>query len=230
MHVIKLKNIIFISLVILIFIICLINFKNNKINTSSKSFEKIIVVDAGHGNPDGGAESIDIVEASINLEIATLLQKELENIGFDVIMTREDENTIVDQDKKSIANIKKEDLNKRVEIINNSGADFAISIHLNKYPDSKYYGWQCFYNKSSEDSKKLAISIQEAIKNTTKRENKRQALKISGIKIIDKTTIPVVIVECGFISNKEEATLLTTKSYQEKIVSGIVQGILNFYE
>ena len=99
-----------------------------------------------------------------------------------------------------------------------------MSIHLNKYDSPKYWGWQTFFNENSEEGKRLADNIQKSIGEFVNRENSRQALKISGIKIVDKTNIPVVIVECGFISNKEEAILLQNDEYQDKLVSRNLQG------
>ena len=120
--------------------------------------------------------------------------------------------------------MKRSDLTNRVKIINDSEADFCVSIHLNKYSSEKYWGWQTFYNSASEEGKRLAVNIQKGIGNFIDKNNNRQALTISNIKIVDKTNIPVVIVECGFISNLEEATLLKDSEYQEKLVSRNLRG------
>ena len=121
------------------------------------------------------------------------------------------------------------DLKNRVEIGNNSEADIFVSIHLNKIPQEKYYGYQCFYNEKNENSKMLAISIQNALDNTIKIDKKREALKINGVYIINNVKIPTVIVECGFLSNANEEQLLQTEEYQEKLASGIFQGINYYY-
>lgn len=196
---------------------------------TAKVYNNVIVVDAGHGLPDGGATDNGIVESDLNLQIAKKLEVSLIDAGFEVIMTREDENNIADGDaQNSIAKTKNSDLNNRVKIINESNACIGISIHLNKYSSSKYWGWQTFYSENSEEGKRLAVSIQSAIGECVNRENSRTALKIDGIKIIDKTNIPVVIVECGFISNVEEARLLQDEEYQEKLVEGICLGVERF--
>ncbi len=221
MYVFKIKNILvaFLIIVILIIGILICGSKDNLEATSSKVYSNIIVVDAGHGLPDGGAEGNGIIESDINLAIAQKLEKKLIDLGYDVIMTREDENNIADDDKQTpISEMKKSDLNNRVKIINESNADFGISIHLNKYSSSKYWGWQTFYSEKSEQGKMLADLIQNNILKTVNRNNTRQALKISNIRIVDKTKIPVVIVECGFISNEEEANLLKEEDYQLKLV------------
>ena len=124
--------------------------KDNIIETSGELKTYKIVVDAGHGLPDGGAVSPNgVEEANLNLQIAIKLQEELENNNYEVIMTRTTENSIADSDKQnSIKQIKTSDLNNRVKIANESGADFMISIHMNKYNESKYWGWQTFYSKN----------------------------------------------------------------------------------
>ena len=191
-----------------------------------------IVVDAGHGAPDGGAVSSDgVEEAGLNLEIAEKLRDALEDEGFLVIMTREDENNIADTDKqKSLREMKSSDLTNRVNIANNSGADIMISIHMNKFEGGSSWGWQTFYSKNSDEGKRLATLVQTSIqKNIDDRVNKRVALSIEGIKIVDKTNIPVIIVECGFLSNVEDLKLLQTEEYQNKIAIGIVDGVKEFY-
>lgn len=189
-----------------------------------------VVIDAGHGNPDGGAVSDDgVEEANLNLQIAKKLQNILIDEGIEIIMTRSDENNIADLDKQTpIRKMKVSDINNRIKIVNESGADFLISIHLNKYSDSRCSGWQTFYNKNSENGKVLAELIQESIKNSVQRENKRNALKIENVKLIEKAQIPAVIVECGFISNPEENKLLQEEEYQEKLAEGIFEGIKKY--
>lgn len=201
------------------------------IQTSGELKKYKIVVDAGHGYPDGGAVSENgVEESSLNLAIAMKLKYALEEDGYEIIMTRSSEENIADSDKQSsIRQIKTSDLNNRVKIANESNADFMISIHMNKYSESKYWGWQTFYSKNSESGKKLATLIQNGISNCIKeRDNKRTPLSIEGIKIVDKTNMPVVIVECGFLSNSEDLKLLQTEEYQDKIVEGIMEGISNY--
>ena len=233
MYVIKLKNmfLLLVGIIVAGLGIHLTFQKSKQIETMANSFCGVIVVDAGHGLPDGGATNGELYESNINLAIAQKLQKELVNRGYEVVMTRKDENNIADDDKQSsISKMKQSDLNNRVKIINESNADFCISIHLNKFENSRYWGWQTFFNEKSEEGKKLAKCIQENVTKVIKKENKRTPLKIEGIKIVDKTSIPVVIVECGFLSNAEEANLLNDDSYQRKIVDGIVNGIEEYYQ
>lgn len=232
MYVIKGKNILIAIFIIIVLVVAFRFFigNNKKVETMSHNFSNVIVVDAGHGLPDGGACVEDVYESNINLAIAKKLQIALEDKGYEVIMTRNDENNIADsENNSSISKIKQSDLSNRVKIINESGADFCVSIHLNKFQNSKYWGWQTFYNKDSEEGKALAQSIQDNIKKVVGRDNNRTPLKIEGIKIVDKTNIPVVIVECGFLSNPEECALLQNDEYQSKLVDGIVRGIEEFH-
>ena len=233
MYVLRLKNILIIFIIIFTTIVGVISYNSNKTEViSNKNYSKVIVVDAGHGLPDGGATSYDIVESDLNLQVSLKLYDELESRGYKVIMTRKDENNIAGEDNQSasIAKMKAQDLNNRVKIINESNADFCISIHMNKFENPKYWGWQTFYNKNSEDGKKLANLIQNNISKVIDKNNKRTSLSIDGIKIVDKTNIPVVIVECGFISNEEEAKLLQSEEYRLKLVQGIANGIEEFYD
>lgn len=226
MCVLKLRTIIIFALIIsFVLVAYFMGFKGTFEASSKRTINNKIVIDAGHGLPDGGATANGITESTINLRIAKILKEKLEDLGYEIIMTREDENALA-----SGASFKRDDLNLRTKIINESGAAFCVSIHLNKFTDSKYYGWQCFFSESSTDGKKLAELIQNGIKETIQIQNKRVPLKINGIKIVDKTTIPVVIVECGFISNLNEARLLLDDTYREKIALGIVKGIEDFYK
>lgn len=223
---------ILIGIVVFLLVLIVTCSKEIIVQTTGNTKTYKIVVDAGHGAPDGGAVSSDgIEEAGLNLEIAEKLRDALEDEGFLVIMTREDENNIADTDKqKSIREMKSSDLTNRVNIANNSGADIMISIHMNKFEGGSSWGWQTFYSKNSDEGKRLATLVQSSIqKNIDDRVNKRVALSIEGIKIVDKTNIPVIIVECGFLSNVEDLKLLQTEEYQNKIAIGIVDGVKEFY-
>ena len=189
-----------------------------------------IIIDAGHGEPDGGAVSENgISEAEINLSITLKLQKLLEQSGCNVILTRSDENGIYDLDEESIRNKKVSDIKNRVEIAKTAEADCFISIHLNKIPQSQYSGWQTFYQSSKEDSKELAYDIQNNLNYTIQKENKREILPLSGKYIMDNVNIPTVTVECGFLSNPEEERMLQEEDYQEKLAWGIFTGIMDYF-
>ena len=193
--------------------------------------ERSVVVDAGHGAPDYGTSTKEgVMESTINLQIAKKLKEVLENKGYKVIMTRTDENGIYDSTATSIREKKNSDLKNRVKIANNSNADIFISIHLNYIDDNSCWGWQSFYKKSNESSKVLAKVIQQGINDKMDKENTRVPLSIANKYIMDNNKLPSAILECGFMSNKEEIQLLQTDEYQYKLVEGIARGVELYFE
>lgn len=219
------------SLIVAACYVAIIPQKANSIETVSLPVSnKTIVLDAGHGIPDEGAESANgVSEASINLKITKKVQLLLEQSGCKVILTRSDENGIYNLNSKTLREMKVSDIKNRVKIGNSSSADAFISIHLNKIPQSQYYGWQTFFKTNDEKSEELAKSLQEELNSSIQKENKREALKISGKYIIDHVEIPIAIVECGFLSNPEEEKLLQDDNYQSKLAWGIYNGIMDYF-
>ncbi|MBQ3114513.1 MAG: N-acetylmuramoyl-L-alanine amidase CwlD [Clostridia bacterium] len=220
--------------VFLISLICLmIGLSNQKksVLASLPVKEKIIVVDAGHGGLDGGASSIDgVVEKDINLNIAKYLESYLAQGGAKVVMTRTEDVSLHTNNNSSVKQKKREDLLKRREIANSSGGDMMISIHLNKFTESKYSGAQVFYETNFGESKTLASSVQNSLKNELNKDNKRVEMKIDKSKLqFQNLSLPSIIVECGFLSNPDETKLLNTPEYQQKVALSIYLGILNYY-
>ena len=233
MLIISKKRIIFIITIIMattISFICFSKSKETALTFTLPVTGKTIVLDAGHGYPDEGAESVNgVSEASINLLITKKVQTLLEQSGCNVVLTRSAENGIYDLRLNTIREKKVSDIKNRVKIGNESSADVFISIHLNKIPQSQYYGWQTFFKGNNEKSEELAKSIQEELNASIQKENKREALKITGKYIIEHVEIPITIVECGFLSNPEEAKLLIQDEYQNKIAWGIYNGIMDYF-
>ncbi len=205
--------------------------KGNTITTTSTPVSgKTVVIDAGHGIPDEGAESSNgTTEAETNLKIALKLQNLLEQSGSTVILTRSDENAIYDLDSKTLKQKKISDIHNRVKIGNESHADIFVSIHLNKIPQPQYDGWQTFYREGDEEGAKLAKQIQENLSKNIDKENNRIAKTIDNIYIIKHVEIPITIVECGFLSNPEEEKKLLDDEYQNKIAWGIYNGIIDYF-
>lgn len=172
---------------------------------------------------------IGITEAETNLKITLKVQNLLEQSGATVILTRSDENAIYSLNSKTLKEKKISDIHNRVKIGNESSADIFVSIHLNKIPQEQYYGWQCFYQDGKEESIKLAKSIQENLNASVQKENKRVAMKLDNVYIMKHVEIPTSIVECGFLSNKEEEKQLLEDSYQDKLAWGIYNGIMNYF-
>lgn len=195
---------------------------------NKKNSEITIVVDPGHGGRDPGKVGVNgALEKDINLAIALRLRDLLEEDGFNVIMTRtEDEGLYSEND----SNKKRADLNKRVDIINSSNALFAVSIHQNSFTQENVKGAQVFYHSQSEQGKNLAVILQEQIKETIGDGNHRKAKSNTSYYMLKHTVCPLVIVECGYLSNREEAALLTNPEYQGKMAAAIHLGILKYIE
>ncbi len=182
------------------------------------------------GKPDEGAESSNgITEAETNLKITLKIQKLLEQSGCTVILTRSDENAIYSLDSNTLREKKISDIHNRVQIGNSSSADIFVSIHLNKIPQTQYSGWQCFYQSKSEDSQKLAKSLQKNLNTAIQKENKRVAMKLDNVYIVKNVEIPLSIVECGFLSNPQEEKDLLDDTYQDKLAWGIYNGIIEYF-
>ena len=207
------------------------NLTNETIETTATPVSgKTVILDAGHGTPDEGAQSSDgVTEAETNLKITLKVQKLLEQSGCNVILTRSDDNAIYDLDSKTLRQKKVSDIKNRVKIGNESSADVFVSIHLNKISESQYYGWQCFYNTKSEKGIDLAKSIQESLNEAIEKENNRVAMKLNSVYIMKNVEIPISIVECGFLSNPEEEKQLLEDSYQERLAWGIYNGIMEYF-
>ena len=204
--------------------------KNIVETTATPVSGKVVVIDAGHGVPDEGAESSSgTTEAETNLKIALKVQNLLEQSGCTVILTRSDENAIYDIDSKTLKQKKISDIRNRVKIGNESSADIFVSIHLNKIPQTQYYGWQCFYKANDENSIKLAKKLQENLNKSIQKENKRVAMKLDTVYIMKHVEIPISIVECGFLSNQEEEKQLLDDSYQNRLAWGIYNGIQEYF-
>ena len=191
---------------------------------------KVIVLDAGHGVPDEGAQSSrGTTEAETNLKIALKLQNLLEQSGATVILTRSDENGIYDVDKTTLKQKKVSDIRNRVKIGNSSSADIFVSIHLNKISQEQYSGWQTFYKKDNEQGEKLATEIQNNLTEAVEKENNRVPMKIDNVYIVKNVEIPLTIVECGFLSNEEEEKKLQEDDYQNRLAWGIYNGINDYF-
>lgn len=219
------------SVFAIILAVAMFNDKREDVPTVSLPVSgKTIVIDAGHGKPDEGAQSSrGTTEAETNLKIALKLQNLLEQSGSSVVLTRSDENAIYDLDAKTLKEKKISDIHNRVKIGNESSADLFVSIHLNKIPQQQYFGWQTFYKSSDENSTKLAKCIQSSLNESIQKENNRAAMKLDTVYIMKKVEIPISIVECGFLSNPEEEKKLLNDEYQNKLAWGIYTGIIDYF-
>ncbi len=216
------KKAIYIFLAILLAVLCAVSFM--VVSTSSPKPMYTIVIDAGHGGIDNGSIGYSgTLESEINLWYAKTLQQYCTEFGFFVTMTRSNDNGLYSPFAK---NKKKDDMKQRQKIIENTSPDIVISIHMNSFPESSSRGAQVFYAKDSEAGKLLADSIQDQfVKNLVK---PRQSSEVGDYYIVNCTTAPSVIVECGFVSNPEEEQLLLQEDYKDKVCYSVVCGILKY--
>lgn len=188
--------------------------------------KRVVVIDAGHGGNDPGKIGVnEAQEKDLNLQIALRVQKLLEQNDVEVIMTRTTDKGLYEE---SASNKKVQDMKKRIEMIDNSAAPLAVSIHQNSYPDSSVHGAQVFYYEASEEGKRAAQIMQKELVDGVDSTNTRQEKANSSYYLLKKSTVPTIIVECGFLSSYEEAELLCDERYQEKLAFYITMGILKY--
>ncbi|WP_139364955.1 N-acetylmuramoyl-L-alanine amidase CwlD [Sutcliffiella halmapala] len=190
---------------------------------------KIIILDPGHGGPDGGAVGGDILEKDVALQVSLYLKDYLQEQGALVLMTREEDVDLANPNTKGYSRRKVEDLRKRVEMVNESDGDLFISIHLNAIPSPRWKGAQTFYQRSeSKENERVARFIQDELRINLENTD-RLAKSINGIYILKQAKIPGALVEVGFLSNPSERALLSTEDYQRTLAASIYNGILRHY-
>lgn len=189
-----------------------------------------IVIDPGHGGMDGGAVGVDgIVEKDINLNISLKLRDILTANGFEVVMTRDKDESIEDKEVEDVISVKKADMRNRLKIMEKNPDSITISVHQNLFEESKYSGAQVFYGPNNPESEVLAGFIQQAFVEHLQKDNTRQIKKAQkDLFLLYYSTTPTVLVECGFLSNPEEARKLTEDEYQSKVAFTIFSGLIQY--
>lgn len=189
---------------------------------------KIIVVDAGHGGVDSGANRLGVVEKEINLAIALQLRDALKAHGAKVILTRDTDTELSELcDNEQVRGRYHRDLNARVEMIQESDADLFISIHANTSFKQQKKGIECYYSNKIENSKKLALAIQERLGTIAPVS---QGAEPARFFVLRRNTVPAVLVEVGYITNPEERANLQSPEYQGKLAQEIAAGVTNYYQ
>ena len=188
-----------------------------------------IIIDAGHGGEDGGAQVGDVLEKDLNLSIARKLADILRLSGYSVTEVRTSDKAVYSPEAGTLREKKVSDLNNRVELFNGDEHNIVVSIHQNKFDSSRYSGTQIFYSTNDDDSRELAERIRTAVVMLIQHDNTRE-LKPAGddIFILDNAEVPAVIVECGFISNDEERAKLCDEEYQKQLAYAIAMGVLDY--
>ena len=216
--------------VVLILAAILVSTGGTVFTGSAKAGKKewTIVIDAGHGGTDPGKVGVNKAnEKDVNLAIAHQLKKLLEKKGVHVVMTREKDEALYQEGSNSK---KVEDMRSRCALIDEADPVCTVSIHQNSYHEEEIKGAQVFYYTHSDDGKKIAECLQESLIDGLDKSNRRQAKANDSYYLLCKTKNPTVIVECGFLSNWEEAELLVTEKYQKKVAQAICDGIMTYLE
>lgn len=189
--------------------------------------KEVIVVDCGHGENDPGKIGVNgALEKDINLTVGKLVKERLKKAGYEVAMTRTEDKMLAPEDS---TNRKAQDMKARVAFINEAKPVIAVSVHQNSYHEPDVSGAQVFYYSHSAEGEEAAKIMQEAFLSVDP-ENTRQAKANDSYYILKRTEVPTIIVECGFLSNPEEAELLTDEEYQKKIADAITAGVEKYLE
>ena len=218
------------ALISLIFIIPMNNFNFPMPSEDAVAKRNItVIIDAGHGGEDGGCEGNGLIEKDLNLDIARRVASLLEEAGVKVVMTRDTDILLYDKNSDYVGKKKAQDVRKRLEIAQNQENPVLVSIHMNYFAQTQYSGLQVWYSKNDARSKILANLIQTGTKNALQPSNNRSTKEAtSGIFLLHNATFPAVLIECGFLSNPEEARSLSDAEYREKLAKIFFNAIMTY--
>ncbi|MCQ2407240.1 MAG: N-acetylmuramoyl-L-alanine amidase [Oscillospiraceae bacterium] len=204
--------------------------KSHEVNCVNTKKQNLVYVDSPHGGIDGGCSTADgVPEKGINLNILLDLRDLLVVSGYEVRVTRDTDRSIHDQGIEGIANQKASDMDNRLAILNAPDHAVCISIHQNQFTDPKYSGAQMFYAPTSSDSESLAQTMQQKFRTMLQPQNDRE-IKCCGKELFLCWFCkhPMIMAECGFLSNPDEAALLKTEEYQHKTALTLYAGLLEW--
>ena len=218
------------ALISLIFIIPMLNFSfplpSNAVSSQS---EITIVLDAGHGGEDGGCEGNGLVEKDLNLDIVMRLSALLKEQGIQVVLTRETDVLLYDVNSDYKGQKKAQDVRKRLEIAKSQENPILVSIHMNYFAQTQYSGLQVWYSKNDTRSEILANLIQSNVKNELQPSNKRVTKQAtSSIFLLHNASFPAILIECGFLSNPQEAAKLSNEEYRQELSRAIFRAIMEY--
>lgn len=206
-------------------------FTSSKKSVVNNSSVPIIIIDAGHGGFDGGTSTDDgTPEKDINLGISLYLNSFLTSFGYKTILTRTKDESLESDGLTTIKSKKTSDIHNRMSIMENTQNAVFVSIHQNHFSQKKYNGTQVFYSPNfSEESSLLAQEIQNSVVSQLQPENKREIKECgTSVYLMFNAVKPAVLVECGFLSNTEEANKLKTENYRKKMAFCIAMGIQSY--
>ena len=188
-----------------------------------------IVIDAGHGGIDGGVvgRTTGAKESDVNLAITYCLKTALEEMGFEVVLTRKTEAGLYGTTAKGF---KKRDMQKRKEIIEEADPAMVISLHQNFYPTKNTRGAQVFYCKENAGSQKLALAFQKKLNALYGEKGARGRNAASAqFFMLECADCPSVLIECGFLSNHEDEMLLTDERWQKRLAETLAGGVMEYF-
>ena len=194
-------------------------------------YDKIIILDAGHGGEDSGAIGVSgILEKDLNLQLTAEIGRQLEEKGYIVVYTRTDDRLLY-KDEENIKGIRKiSDLKNRCKFAEEYPESVFISIHMNSFGSEKYSGLQVYYSEGNDESYNLAQTIQNKVKDDLQNDNNRKIKSGKNVYILENIKNTAVLIECGFLSNTEECEKLSEKEYQKELSFSIVCGIIEYIE
>lgn len=218
--------------IVICFCLLLLLLLANEITQTVDAFSRqkslrTVVIDAGHGGEDGGAAADDgVTESELNLAVSLRLRDLLRLCGAEVRMIRETD-TAVYTEGDSIQEKKRSDLKNRVRMVNETSHAILVSIHQNHFGQSKYHGAQVFY-AGTEKSEELALSTQQALRQTLDPQNRRMCKRSDSVYLMEQIRCPGILVECGFLSNPEESRMLRQSGYQQRLAAAICSAVCGF--
>ena len=209
--------------------LCVKTLRDTGVETVGQTGNNRIVLDAGHGGIDGGVSGCEsgTKESELNLAIVYRLKPLLEDIGFEVILTRKTESGLYGA---ATDGFKKRDMAKRREIIQDVNPALVISVHQNRYSSKNVRGGQVFYRRGDENGARFAEGVQCRL-NDLYAEKNVNPRKIVGAELfmLECTTAPSILVECGFLSSPLDDALLNTKGWQIRLAESIAGGVIDYF-
>ena len=192
---------------------------------------RIIIIDAGHGGEDSGAVGVNgVLEKDINLQMALEIGRAFEEKDYIVVYTRTDDRLLYTEEQNVKGIRKINDLKNRCKFAEKYPESIFVSIHMNSFGSSKYSGTQVYYSENSEESRLLADSIQNRVISDLQKNNNRKIKPGNDVYILENVKNTAVLIECGFLTNKEECEKLSEKEYQKELSFSIVCGIIEYIE
>ena len=203
---------------------------NEKKDVAAEPEVFTVIIDAGHGGEDGGAIGVDkkTLEKDVNLSVSMYLGSLLESDGVNVIYTRTEDVLLYDRNVDYDGRKKSLDLRARLDIAEQNPGAVFVSVHMNSFGDPKYSGMQVYYSDSAEDGRILAETLQKMARFLSPTNERMIKKANSSIYLLDRAPGTAVLVECGFLSNYEECSLLSTEDYQKKVAFAIYRGIMDY--